>query len=243
MASNYTTISQIVENFMIQRGEDDYTKYAERGQIRHWALMGYRELQSDILGEIKQVELPLTSNPYVDFPDDYLDYTFIGVKGEDCRIHPLGQRENMYFGSCVPSATSAISSIPWVYYGTGVGQNYGIPTGRNANNPRGMYRVDKENNRLELSSQIDGDAIVLEYIADASLNADPTVHKYAEMALYSYIYHRIVSRKVSVPANEKERARREYITEKKLARRRLAAVTTEEILEALRTSVKQAPKL
>jgi len=243
MASNYTNISQIVENYMIQRGEDDYSKYAERGQVRHWALLGYRELQSDILGEVKQTELAITSNPYVELPADYLDYTFIGVKGDDCKLHPMGQRENMYFGTCIPSAAGTIDDLPWLYLVGGRGGSYGVPTGRNSNNANGEYRIDKENNRIEISSNINGSSIVLEYIADASLNADPTLHKYAEMALYAYIYYRLISRKTSVPMNEKVRAEREWIKEKKKARRRLNSFTTEEVLEALRIGNKQAPKV
>ena len=39
----------------------------------------------------------------------------------------------------------------------------------------------------------------MEYVADEARSTDPEVHVYAEEALRSYIYYKIIERKVYVP--------------------------------------------
>ena len=107
----------------------------------------------------------------------------------------------------------------------------------------GQFRVNLDQNRIELSVNSDISEIVLEYIADEARAEDPSVHIYAEQALRSYIYYRIIERKSSVPANEKARARQEYYNELRKANARMKSFTKEELLKTIRKNSKQAPKL
>jgi hypothetical protein len=65
---------------------------------------------------------------------------------------------------------------------------------------------------------------------------------YAEEALRCYIYYKLVERKTTVPANEKNRARSEYYNERRKANARLSHFTKDEALTTIRKNFMQAPK-
>jgi hypothetical protein len=115
---------------------------------------------------------------------------------------------------------------------------YGIGGG----NYYGEFRVNMDQNRIELASNSSVGEVVVEYIADEARATDPRVHVYAEEALRSYIYYKLVERKSAVPANEKARARQEYYNERRKANARMKSFTKEELLKTIRKNFKQAPK-
>jgi len=126
----------------------------------------------------------------------------------------------------------------YLYQG-GSGRLYGIGGGHAV----GQYRLNLDEDRIELKMGSSGSSeVVLEYIADEARSTDPEVHVYAEEALRSYMYYKIVERKSSVPANEKARARAEYYNERRKANARLSNFTKEEALSTIRRNFKQAPK-
>jgi len=126
----------------------------------------------------------------------------------------------------------------YLYQG-GSGRLYGIGGGHAV----GQYRLNLDEDRIELKMSSSGSSeVVLEYIADEARSTDPEVHVYAEEALRSYMYYKIVERKSSVPSNEKARARAEYYNERRKANARLSNFTKEEALSTIRRNFKQAPK-
>jgi len=88
---------------------------------------------------------------------------------------------------------------------------------------RGDYRINYDQDRIEIGSKVKTNELVVEYICDEARSENPTIHVYAEEALRSYIYYKLVERKASVPANEKMRARTEYYNERRKANSRLKA--------------------
>jgi len=125
----------------------------------------------------------------------------------------------------------------YVYQG-GLGRLYGAGGG----NLAGEYRLNLDQNRIEVETNSGYSEVVIEYIADEARSSDPEVHVYAEEALRSYIYYKIIERKSSVPANEKARARAEYYNERRKANARLSNFTKEEALKTIRKNFMQAPK-
>jgi len=119
-----------------------------------------------------------------------------------------------------------------------VGRLYGAGGGHLA----GEYRLNLEQNRIEVETNNAYTHVVVEYIADEARSANPDVHVYAEEALRSYMYYKIIERKSSVPANEKSRARAEYYNERRKANARLSNFTKEEALKTIRKNFHQAPK-
>ena len=125
----------------------------------------------------------------------------------------------------------------YLYQG-GMGRLYGTGGGYLS----GEYRLNLEQNRIEIESNDDISEVVIEYIADEARSTDPEVHVYAEEALRCYIYYKIIERKSSVPSNEKARARAEYYNERRKANARLSNFTKEEALKTIRKNFMQAPK-
>ena len=125
----------------------------------------------------------------------------------------------------------------YLYQG-GLGRLYGTGGGYLS----GEYRLNLEQNRIEIESNDDISEVVIEYIADEARSTDPEVHVYAEEALRCYMYYKIIERKSSVPSNEKARARAEYYNERRKANARLSNFTKEEALKTIRKNFIQAPK-
>lgn len=120
----------------------------------------------------------------------------------------------------------------------GMGRVYGTGGGHLA----GEYRINLDQNRIEIDTESDITEVVLEYIADEARSTNPVIHVYAEEALRSYIYYKLCERKSTVPANEKARARREYYNDRRLAKARLGNFSKEEALKTIRKNYMQAPK-
>lgn len=120
----------------------------------------------------------------------------------------------------------------------GIGRMYGLGGGH----LRGEYRINLDQNRIEISTDSGVSEVVLEYIADEARSGNPVIHVYAEEALRCYIYYKLCERKASVPANEKARARAEYYNERRKAKARLSNFSKEEALKTIRQNFKMAPK-
>lgn len=124
-------------------------------------------------------------------------------------------------------------------YGNYEGGLYGFGGGHHS----GEYRINYDQNRLEVDTSVAADEVVIEYIADEARSENPTIHVYAEEALRQYIYYKLVERKASVPAPEKARARAEYFNELRRANSRLSNFTKQEALNVIRRNFRQSPKV
>lgn len=125
----------------------------------------------------------------------------------------------------------------YIYENT-LGGLYGIGGGHGM----GEYRINLDQNRIELDTSSDISEVIIEYIADEARSSNPLIHVYAEEALRSYMYYKLCERKSTVPANEKMRARSEYYNERRKAKARLGNFTRDEALRTIRKNFKQAPK-
>ena len=123
-------------------------------------------------------------------------------------------------------------------YENSLGRLYGFGGGQ----MEGDYRINLDQNRIELEVNSGVTEVVLEYVADEARSTNPIIHVYAEEALRSYIYYKLCERKSTVPANEKARARAEYYNERRKAKARLSNFTKEEAFRTIRKNYKQAPK-
>lgn len=120
----------------------------------------------------------------------------------------------------------------------GGGRLYGIGGGHYV----GEYRINYDQNRIELNRDRSFSEVVMEYIGDEARSKNPSVHIYLEEALRSYVYYKLIERKASVPANEKVRARAEYYNELRKGKARLSNFTKDEALKTIRKNFTQSPK-
>jgi hypothetical protein len=230
-----TTLDDIVKSVLIH--QEKYTTH-EYMRLMHIAHQGLKQLTFDILMNKKVDLLEVSDSLRVDLPDDYVDYSFVGLIGSDGRIKPLGRRTDIPLvgtQNTVPSTQQDLGFVDGGLYGYGGGQNengYYSPT------------IDHENNQMVLTSIAAGKYVYLEYIGDGSTaTGDTVVHPYAEDALITYVHWKDVQFRRNVSMSEKEARRRDFYNEKRIARARLKAFTKEEALQQARKGFKQAPKL
>ena len=267
MARNLVTVDQVVNDFVLTLDSDDYASNASDVVVRNFALRGIREMGFDMLKRVRSLKLTINSNDTVDLPDDLVSLTKVGVAKEDGLVYVLSENKNINYSQKYDTDTAGnpIDSDGDGLYdrvdaktssgGTGIfgdddyivfsnyiyqnniGQIYGLGGGYY----EGQYRLNEDQNRIELSG-VQATDLVIEYVADEARSVNPTVHIEAEEALRSYTYYKLVARKSSVPMGEKSRARQEYYNERRKANARLKAFSQEEALKTIRKNFKQSPK-
>jgi hypothetical protein len=270
MARNYVPLKQVINDFMISLDGNDYAAHASDAAVKNFALRGLRELGFDMLKVIRSLKLSVnTANNTAELPDDYVDWSKVGIVGGDGLVYVLGENKNINYsqkystssgstydadgdglldreddktggstgGGAVDDGFGSYIFRNYVY-GNNQGQLYGMGGGRY----QGEFRVNLDQNRIEIKSNSNVTDLVIEYVADEARSSNPQVHAYAEEALIAYIYYKLVERKAAVPYNEKMRARQEYYNERRKANARMKSFTKEEALKTIRKNYKQAPK-
>ena len=219
-----------------------------------------------------KLPVTLTNNTVV-LPDDFVDIIKLGVVGSDGKVYVFAQDSNINMSQAYDKnaagntfdtdgdgvldrvdskgATAGFGNGESIddgfdsyifrnfIYGTDEGGLYGLGGGHKL----GFYRMNLDQNRIELDTDNNYSEGVIEYISDQARSSNPTVHVYAEEALRAYIYYKVIERKSNVPMAEKQRARSEYYNELRKARARLSTFTKEEALQVIRRNFRQSPKV
>ena len=240
---NYIPLSQVINDFKITTDSDDFTSNASDVAIRNFALRGIRELGFDVVSRIKSIKLDVDkTNNTVAIPDDYVDMIKLGVVDSDGIIRVFGENKHINYSRKVSGTSTSDSEegpLPIeANFINSLGRLYGIGGGFR----EGFYRLNLDQNRIEIDTDASHDSLVMEYVADEARSTNPVIHVYAEEALRSYIYYKLCERKSTVPANEKARARSEYYNERRKANRRLSNFSKEEAMRVTRKNFKLAPK-
>ena len=287
---NYTTLRQVIDDYLITMDGDDYASNASDAAIRNIALRGLREFGFDVTARVKSIKRTVESNNTVILPDDYVDLVKLGVVDGEGILRVFNQNKNVNYSRRILQDTSAdttndppsviadtvlttdsdegpldldnnlilnreddkgatSSSTPdsgdldfyvfenYLFQG-GLGRLYGAGGGY----APGEYRINLDQNRIEIGTDSETGDVVLEYISDEARSTNPVVHVYAEEALRCYIYYKLCERKSTIPSNEKLRARAEYYNERRKAKARLSNFTKEEALKTIRKNFRLAPK-
>lgn len=269
MARNTVSVDQIVNDFVLTMDGDDFVAGSSNTVIRNFALRGIREMGFDMLKRVRSLKLPVNSAlNTVDLPDDFVDLCKIGVVGADGLIYVFGENKNLNYSQAydtdasgnyidsdqdgvydrVDDKTVLQSAVGFKGYDSYIFRNYlyesteGRLYGVGGGQYNGEYRMNYDQNRIELNTTQGISVVVIEYIADEARSTNPSIHQYAESALRAYIYYKLIERKSTVPANEKMRARQEYYNERRIANSRLKSFSKEEVLKTLRKNFYQAPK-
>ena len=125
----------------------------------------------------------------------------------------------------------------YLYQG-GMGRVYGAGGGH----MRGQYRINFDEARIEIDTESGSSQVVMEYVSDEARSTNPIIHVYAEEALRSCMYYRLIERKTNVPLAEKARARQEYYNERRKAKARISNFSKSEALKTIRKNFRPAPK-
>jgi len=139
------------------------------------AFRGLNEMGMDSFFAVKSVKLPVNANLTVTLPEDYVNYTKVGVLNQQGEIIPLGVNSKL---------TSAFDLQPtrleqtqddtilteydqsgfwWYNYWNGYGMSnlYGVPSGAPF---IGSFKIDNANGVIVLSQHFMYDYVMLEYV-------------------------------------------------------------------------------
>lgn len=122
---------------------------------------------------------------------------------------------------------NGLSSIGGFAPNTNLSQTYPIGS-MTFDKARGIFRF----------TDLEAESIVIEYISDG-MSSDESrirVHKFLEEALRDYVYYQLIQFNRDTPANEKERARREYHNSLRRAKRRIHSLKPEQLRQIFRGS-------
>ena len=167
MATVNYTLSQMVREYLFEDGNDNMSKFAK---FLQFGIAGLRELHMDMSATLQvaiiDVDLNTLSAP---LPNDYIQYTTIGICGRDGRLHSLGKLNSLALARKVndcglvqapggPNNESAFN-FKFIGYGDGyanhvrngelTGKFFGLGGGNNQN---GYYRIDTQMGMIQLSS-------------------------------------------------------------------------------------------
>ena len=267
MARNFVSVKEVVNDFLLTLSEDDYASNAADYHVHQLALRGIREMGFDVMKRVKSIALDVTDLNTVNLPDDFVGLLRIGAEGTDGLFYAFKENKNISTaqqyvkdinGNLIDSdndgvydregstKTQSINTVDDLtdesrqsLFEGSTGRIYGYGAGRGF----AQYRLNYEQNRIELGSGINYDEVVIEYIADEARSQNPSVHVYAEEALRNYIYLKLIQRKSNVPAFEKQLASKNYYNELRIAKARMNSFSKEEALNVIRKNFKQSPKL
>jgi len=246
MSQETVAVSQVVNDFILTLAGDDYASNATDTAIRNFALRGIREMGFDMGQRIKTLELTVDATlSKVDLPVDFVALTKLGVVGADGLVYSFVKNDSLNLlknntQTGFPAYMDAFESYVYRDYisNTSNGRLYGLGGGKGL----GEYRINFEQNRIELSTNSAIAKVLIEYVGDEALAENPVVHVFAEEALRTYMYYKIIERKSNVPANEKARARQEYYNERRKANARMKSFGKQDALAMLRKNFRQSPK-
>ena len=188
MARNTVSLEQILTDFTFSIDSDDYVNNASDTTIRNLALRGIRDLGFDIMKRIKAVDIAVSATDTITLPTDYVDMLKLGVVGEDGLVYIFGENNNKNLlansSGDLPDYMLGYSDFIYRNFLGAEGRIYGYGGGKY----NGEYRINLEENRIELTLGTSVTSVYMEYIADEARATNPSVHVYAEQAIRAYIY-------------------------------------------------------
>lgn len=270
----YITLEEIVNNFMMSRDDDDYTANVQRFKVLYHARRCLRDLNYNVLREIRRISLELSPTLQVTLPPDYINYVRISWVDQAGQLHPLsiddrmdvsreylqddkyeylyndegnvmiGDRTNRdYFYPHYPKERFDENYCLSHGYRKQHFCNGGFRPNTDASRlfANGRYNINKQEGIIQFGSEVHGREIVLEYISDGLFTGaeglsetDFRVHKFAENAMYSYIFYELIKNRRNVPANQKMLARKEYYNHRRLCKLKVNTLRKDEILQSFR---------
>lgn len=251
----YTSLEELVDNFMLSINDDDYHVNTPKERILLQFMRGFRTIYTDIANEIKAVQLTLSDDLAVVLPQDFVQLVRLSWVDETGKLHLIAidrrlniaksylqdQNYNLLFDSNGnilmgsgerPQIDDAeINRFEFYMPQADLSEVYF----------NGRYNIDKENGFIYFSSDLAFKNIVLEYISDGlyfgdnnTTIADLKIHKFCEPAINNFVYYELIKNRRNVPAYEKQRARKEYFVELKNARMKLNALRYIDLIQVFK---------
>jgi len=243
------SLRQIFDEFMYSIEDNDYTQNAKSDIVWMYAKKAMRDVYSDGFnsGALKSQKLTIdSSTSSADIPDGVMKITKIGIVGSDDKIYVFKENKNISFVDGPTSGANVSNGDDFhevIFHNYLLDGNYGQIYGISGGQAHGQYRIDMANSKIYFDTSNNYTECLIEYVEDASAASNPSVHEFYEEAIKSYVYYKIIERKSNVPISEKQRARKEYHNELRLAKARSSSFSKTEALKTIRKNFKLSNKL
>ena len=259
----FITLKEVVDEMMIETTDtDSYLVSTPRSKILIEAKNGVRELNRAVKKTISALEITVNPKLFFALPQDYVDWVAVSVVGEDFKLYPLNintqmltavgvLQDNNYdllFNNDGELAMADSSNIYNKQFNKYEFAQNAISTGRAFLDTSklaafGEFNIDTERGVISFDSTMVDKEVVLHYISDGMQmqdlkDTDVKIHKDLKELLIEYIYMKCVSRRRSVPMNEKDRAKGSYKSLLHKAKIDRAQFNIDEIVRAHRTASK-----
>jgi hypothetical protein len=213
------------------------------------------QLGLDFFYGIKAVRLPVNSNMTVDLPNDYLNWTKVGVLNDRGEIIPMYYNDKLTTFSDLQTnriERTTDDTLGWDEWNTNTWCNYwngssyvniyGVPSGQPF---VGNFKVDTANGVILLNEHFRYDYVMLEYVSSPNENEDyhlPLQFREALIAWLAWKDSNAKNIKSHMMLGDKRDKRHEFYNERKNAIARWKPIRKQEIYQASQEMTRLAVK-
>jgi hypothetical protein len=217
-------------------------------QFLHYGVQALREMNFDVLQNVKSVRLPINSYKAATLPIDFVDAIRVG---NELGQYVLAWAEKEGFnrlnnfdaqGNKIPygdiEAANGILPNNWEgFWYTNYINDKGEHLGRIFNNKpsfRNSFQILRERNEIQLDVSYAGQFITMDYITDGiSVDASNNVHPYAAASIEAYIIWKMKEHGRQYNISERQIAKDEFYNQLRILRARINAIDTIDIQRSL----------
>lgn len=175
----FITLDECINQYLNESEQSNHKYF----KLWHIAFRGMDDLGLDFFYQVRSVKLPVNANKTVDIPEDYLQYSKVGLLNSKGEVITLGVNSKLAtYADLNPNRASKVadnslfnyydqSSPVWYNFwnGAGFGTLYGIPSGA----PNlGSFKIDETNGVIVLNLDFAYDYIMLEYVSSPNQNQE-----------------------------------------------------------------------
>lgn len=241
------TLDKVVRGVLASRGYPMHWYM----QFLHYGVQALRELNFDVLQNVKGVRLPVNSYKAATLPIDFVDYIRVGNElGQ--YILPWAERDGLNRlnkfdsqGNKIPygdiEAANGILPNNWEgFWYTNYINDKGEHLGRIFNNKpsfRNSFKIIRERSEIQLDASYTGQYITMDYITDGlSVDASNKVHPYASSTIEAYIVWKMKEHGRQFNLSERQMAKDEYYNQLRVLKARMNNIDVNDIQRSLSRS-------
>ena len=218
-------------------------------QFLHYGVQALRELNFDVLKNVKSVRLPVNSYKAATLPCDFVEYVRVGSEAGQF-IAPFGEKRqsfnrlnkfdsngNKISYSDIEAANGILPNNWEGFWYTNYINDKGEHLGRIFNNVNGFrdsFVILRERSEIQLDVDFVGTEIVLDYISDGlTTTASNAIHPYAAATIEAYIFWKLREHSRAYNLGERQMAKDEYYNQLRILRARMANIDVVDIQRSL----------
>lgn len=237
----WITLDECITDYM-NEAELSVHKYRKLFYI---AYRGLNDLGLDAFYVVRSVKLPVNANLTVTLPEDYLNYSKVGVLNASGEIIPMGVNNKLTVDFDVSStrlaqtqdntiATQISEQGVW-WYNYWNGYSYGPVYGLASGTPIiGSFKIDNANGVIVLSENFTYDYVMLEYVSSPKDGGEYYVPVQFKEAIIAYLRWKdniSMPVKTHVANSSIQMRRHDYYNERRLAIARYDPVRLPDLYE------------